>query len=137
MSGRYPHASEKRDERAHGVIQDAIDKGYLDTGAKYMIPGLPGHGVANETRLSIGRGLVHFGLCKSAWVADSDGTPCYRDCQDPEAPHQAGFELHSKNKGRRYLVEQTGGNPAKLKYNPFSPGRPGRFNDSGKWIEGT
>jgi hypothetical protein len=137
MSGRYPHASGERDERAHGVIQDAIDKGYLDTGRKYMIPGLPSHDVANETRLSLGRGLTHFGLCKSAWVADADGTPCYRDCQDPDGPHQAGFELHSKNAGRRYLVKQTGGDPTKLKWNPYSSKKPGRFSDSGKWIPGT
>lgn len=136
MAGRYPHASRARDERAHGVIQDAIDKGYLDTGQKYIVPGLRDHATANAVRQSITRGLNHFGLSPSAWVTDADGEQCYKDCKDPDAPHGAGFELHSKNQARAYLVKQTGGDPSKLKYNPYAPPRQGRFSDDGTWIPG-
>jgi len=136
MAGRYPHASNSRDERAHDVIQDAIDKGYLDTGRKYVIPGLASHDIANETRVAITRGLRHFGLAPSAWVTDGDGNQCYKDCADPSAPHGAGFELHSKDAARKYLVRETGGDPAKLKFNPYAPPRQGRFADDGTWIPG-
>lgn len=137
MAGRYPHASKTRDERAHGVIQDAIDKGYLDSGRKYLITGLPGHDAANDARVSITRGLKHFNLSPSAWVTDGDGNQCFRDCKDPSAPHGAGFELHSKTAAKRYLVEQTGGDPSKLKFNPYAPRHQGHFSDDGQWIPGT
>lgn len=135
MAGRYPHAAGARDERAHEVIQDAIDKGYLDSGRKYPVPGLPNHDVANETRQSITRGLNHYGLAPAAWVTDQHGEQCWKDCQDPNAPHGAAFELHSKNSARRHIVRQTGGDPAKLKFNPYAPPRQGRFDDDGQWLE--
>lgn len=136
MAGRYPHAAGARDERAHGVIQDAVDKGYLDTGRKYYVPGLPDHETANQTRLSITRGLHHFGLAPAAWVTDEAGNPCYRDCKNPGAPHGAGFELHSKNSARKHVVKTTGGDPAKLRFNPYSPSPRPRFDDDGNWISG-
>lgn len=134
MAKRYPHVAQQRDERAHGVIQDAIDRGYLDSGQKYLIKDLPTHTAAREAQVSIIRGLKHFNLSPSAWVTDSDGNQCYRDCADPSAPHGAGFELHSKRAAQRYLVEQTGGDPSKLKYNPYAPRRQGHFSDDGQWI---
>ena len=137
MAGRYPHAAGARDERAHGVIQDAIDKGYLDTGQKYIVGGLPSHDIANQTRVAITRGLVHFGLAPAAWVTDQAGEQCWKDCADPDAPHGAGFELHSKNEARKHVVRQTAGDPAKLKFNPYSPPRQGRFDDNGHWNSGT
>lgn len=137
MAGRYPHAAQPRDERAHDVIQDAVDKGHLDTGRAYHVPGLPDHDTANEARRAITRGLHHFGLSPAAWVTDADGNQCYRDCKDPKAPHGAAFELHSKNAARKHIVKQTGGDPSKLKFNPYSPARRGRFDDSGAWISGT
>jgi hypothetical protein len=137
MAARYPHAARDRDDRAHGVIQDAIDKGYMDSGRPYIVPGLPSHEVANQTRQSITRGLHHFGVAPAAWVTDADGNQCGKACQAPDAPHGAGFELHSKNAARKYIVQQTGGDPAKLKFNPFAPPRPGRFDDDGQWIPGT
>jgi hypothetical protein len=137
MPGRYPHAAKGRDERAHGVIQDAIDKGYLDNDRKYYVGNLPDHETANQARLSVTRGLPHFGLSPTAWVTDKDGVPCYRNCADPSAPHGVGFQLHSKNAARRYLVTKTGGDPAKLRYNPFAPPRAGRFDDNGVWIPGS
>jgi len=137
MAGRYPHAAQKRDERAHGVIQDAIDRGYLDTGQKYVVTGLRDHATANELRISMSRGLRYFNLPPSAWVVDSDGNQCHKDCADPSAPHGAAFELHSKNAAARYIVQATGGDPGKLKYNPYSTGRHGHFSDDGTWIPGT
>lgn len=137
MPGRYPHARGSHDDRAHGVIQDAIDKGYLDSGRKYIVPGLPDHASANEARKSITRGLAHFGLSAAAWVTDEAGDQCGRDCSSPDAPHGAGFELHSKNAARKYIVQQTGGDPAKLKFNPYAPRRQGHFTDDGTWIGGT
>jgi hypothetical protein len=136
MARRYPHAAQARDERAHGVIQDAIDKGFLDTGKKYYVGNLPGHEVANEARRAITRGLHHFNLAPTAWVTDTAGEPCWKDCKDPDAAHGAGFELHSKNAARKYIVDSTGGDPSKLKYNPFAPPPQPRFSDDGTWIPG-
>jgi hypothetical protein len=137
MSGRYPHAAGPRDERAHVYVQDAIDKNYLDTGQKYILQGFRDHAAANEVRRSMAAALSHFGLGKASWVTDSDGAQCYQDCKDPDAPHGAGFELHSKNRARRHIVKQTGGDPSKLKYNPYAPRRQGRFDADGNWIDGT
>jgi hypothetical protein len=137
MASRHPHVNPSRDERAHGVIQDAIDKGYLDTGKKYYVGDLPSHEVANESRKAITRGLGHFNLAPTAWVTDEAGNPCWKGCKDPAGPHGAGFELHSKNQARKYIVEKTGGDPAKLRYNPFAPAVSGRFDDDGTWLSGT
>jgi len=136
MANRYPHAARERDTRAHDVIQDAIDRGYLDSGQKYFIPGLPTHAAAREAQQSILRGLRYFNLAPSAWVTDEAGNQCHRDCADPSAPHGAGFELHSKDAAKKYLVDQTGGDPAKLRYNPYAPRRQGHFSDNGQWIPG-
>lgn len=137
MAGTHPNRMQPRDERAHGYIQDAIDKGYLDSGRKYIIMGFPTHDRANEARLSILRGLNHFGLSPAAWVTDSGETQCYRDCKDPNAVHGAGFELHSKNEGRKHVVRETGGDPSKLKWNPHMTRRQGRFSPDGTWQPGT
>ena len=136
MAARHPHVNPNRDERAHGVIQDAIDKGYLDTGRKYYVGDLPSHEVANESRKAITRGLAHFNLAPTSWVTDKDGSPCWKDCKDPEGPHGTGFELHSKNAARKFIVEKTGGDPAKLRYNPFAQAPTGRFTDDGQWSTG-
>jgi hypothetical protein len=137
MARRYPHAARPRDESAHEVIQDAIDRGLLDTGRKSFVGNLNGHEVANAARKSLTRGLGHFNLAPTAWVTDEAGEPCWTDCKDPNALHGAGFELHSKNAARRHIVESTGGDPAKLRYNPFAPARPARFDDDGTLITGT
>lgn len=134
MTGRYPHAARARDERAHAVIQDAVDQGYLDSGRKYQVPGLKDHDTANQTRLSIARGLEHFGLVRAAWVTDADGGQCYTDCKDPAAPHGAAFELHSKNRGRHHIAQTTEFDPGKMKYDPRASRRTSRFDDDGKWI---
>jgi hypothetical protein len=132
----HPNRMQSRDERAHKVIQDAVDKGYLDSGRPYIIPGLASHDIANEVRQSLTRGLHHFGLAPAAWVTDGDGEQCWKSCKDPGAPHGAGFELHSKNAARKHVVRETGGDPAKLKFNPHASRRQGRFDDSGVWQPG-
>jgi hypothetical protein len=108
----------------------------MDSGRKYIVPGFPTHDAANEARLSITRGLKHFGASPAAWVTDSDGQQCYRDCKDPSAPHGAGFELHSQNAAKRHIVQQTGGDPSKLKYNPYARPVQGRFDADGTWNRG-
>lgn len=136
MAARHPHINQNRDERAHGVIQDAVDKGHLDTGRKTYVGGLPDHDTANEARKAVTRGLGHFNLAPTAWVTDEAGEPCWKSCKDPTAPHGVGFELHSKNAARKYIVDKTGGNPSQLRYNPYAQTRPGRFDDDGKWTTG-
>lgn len=120
------------DTRAHGVVQDAIDRGFLESGEDYWIRNLPNHQVANESRLSVGRALVHFNLSRTAWVTDADGNPCYRECVDASAPHGVKFRCFSKTAGRRHIVQQAGGDPSKLKYNPFGKRKNEAFDDDGK-----
>jgi hypothetical protein len=134
MAGRHPNRMRPRDESAHPVVQDAIDRGYLVSGEKYHVPGLMTHDIANTARLSVGRALEHFGLSRAAWVTDADGNPCFRDCKDPSAPHGVGFQLYTKDGARAHVVRESGGDPAKLKFNPHMPRKTGRFSDDGKWI---
>lgn len=132
----HPNKLVKHDDSAHPVVQDAIDKGYMASGANYYVQGLRDHATANQARLSVGRALTFFGLSRTAWVTDADGTPCYKACQDAAAPHGVGFRLISRDAGRRYVAEQSGGDPSKLKYNPYMPRRRPRFNDDGSWNPG-
>ena len=122
-----------RDERAHGIIEDALNKGYLDSGKPYVVPGFPSHDAANEARQSIARGLHHYGVAPAAWVTDSDGNQCYKNCQDPSAPHGAAFELHSKDRAKKHVVEQTGGDPSKLRFNPYARNAQPRVTPDGQW----
>lgn len=119
MAGRHPNSWRERDERGHGVVQDAIDKGYAGSGRPYLVPGFPTHEAANEARKVIGRALEHFGFPRAAWVTDGDGRQCYRSCADAGAVHGIGFELHDKNAARSHVARQTGGDIANLKYNPY------------------
>lgn len=120
MAGRHPRALKQRDERAHPVVQDALDRGYLDSGQDYVIPPLPNHATANRVRISVVRALEHFNLGKAARVVDQDGNPCWHDCADPDALHSVTFRLHSKKGARAHVLQSTGGDPSKLKYNPFA-----------------
>src|SRR5262249_32767163 len=120
MAKRHPAAMRPRDESAHPVVKDALGKGYLDTGKPYPIHGFKTHEAANQGRLSVNRAGSHLGVSVAAWVADQYGEPCYRHCQDESAPHSVFFRLHSKNQARKHILHQTGGDPSKLKYNPFA-----------------
>src|ERR1700679_3193338 len=99
---RHPNAWVKRDERAHPVIEDAISKGYMDSEESYYVMNLPSHEVANQSRLSVTRALEHYGLAKACRVVDQEGNPCYKDCQDPAAPHGVSFVLRSKTSAREH-----------------------------------
>lgn len=132
MSGKHPNRLQQADDRAHDVVQQALDEGHLESGEPFLISPMPTHTIANDARLSVGRALVHFNLSRTAWVVDGDGEPCYRDCKDENAPHGVKFRLFSKNAGRRHIVQQAGGDPSKLKYNPFEKRKTTAFDDDGK-----
>jgi hypothetical protein len=130
---RYPHAAVKRDERGHGVVLHAIELGYTDTGDKYYVRGCDDHEMANQVRLTINRALKHFGLTPSSWVVDSADKQCYKNCQDEKATHGVGFELHTKDAARRYILEKAKAAPSKVKYNPYSRKKTQKFSDDGTW----
>jgi len=135
MSGRSPRAMRQGDKRAYPVVQDAMDKGHLDSGEAYIINGLPDHETANQSRLSVGRALVAHNFARAAWVIDADGQPCNplkEPCKAENAPHGVGFRLIAKNKARAYIAEQTGGDPSKLKYNPFASKKAAAVDDDGR-----
>jgi hypothetical protein len=122
----------KADTRADPVIQHALDQGYLDSGEPFTVPGMPDHQSANEGRLSVNRAARRRNLSPGAWVADQDGNPCYQDCQNPDAPHLVKFRLWSKNAARTHVFRETGGDPGKLKYNPWTSHKTVRHDDSGQ-----
>jgi hypothetical protein len=119
MGHRNVTTTTRRDERAHPVIRDAIDKGHVTSGEPYPVNGFAGHDAANQGRLSVRRAGEHLGVSIACWVCDSDGTPCYKSCKDPDAPHGIRIRLFSKKSARAKVVEDSGGDPANLKYNPF------------------
>ena len=123
-----------RDESAHPLIEHALAQGYLDTGAVYTVSGLTGHAAANQARLSLNRGGHHLNVATPSWVIDEAGQECYRACQDPQAPHGLRFRLYSKNSAREHVLRQSGGDPAKLKYNPFTRGQGAVVDDSGRAV---
>lgn len=134
MSGKHPNAMRAADERAHPLVQDAIDKGHLESGANYIVHGLPDHATAWQARLPVTRALAHFNLGKACWVVDADGQPCNpkkAPCADENAPHGVAFALYPKDKSRAYIAAQAAGDPSKLKYNPFQPRKKAGLDDQG------
>ena len=111
---------QQRDERAHGVVNDALAKGFLDTGAIYPVDGIASHDAANEARLSVNRAGQHLGMSTPCWVVDQDGQHCPKGCQRPDSPHGIRFRIHSKDSARKHVYRQTAGDPSKLRYNPFA-----------------
>jgi hypothetical protein len=134
MTGLHPSRLKPRDERAHPVVRDAIEGGFAETGEVYRVPGLPGHDIANQSRMSIRAAGQHLGVSVAAWVVDAGGEPCWKACKDPDAPHGAFFRIFPKTEGRRHVVQQTGGDPSKLKYNPFKKAEPRMVDDNGQRI---
>lgn len=132
MSGRHPRALVQADKRADPVVDDALAKGFLDTDAPYDIPGLATHDIANTVRLSVTRAARRQNLSPAAWVADQAGNPCYKACADPDAPHTVRFKLWSKDKARGHVFRQSGGDPANLRFNPWTANRNRRYSDSGQ-----
>lgn len=131
MPGGHPNARHPADTTADPVIAHAIQAGYLDSGNPFDIP-MPDHESANRGRLSVNRSARRQNLSPGAWVAGSDGEPCKPPCPDPGAPHYTRFRLWSKNAGRTHVFRESGGDPAKLKYNPWTSHKRQRYDDSGK-----
>lgn len=122
------------DTRAHAVIADALAKGHLESSEPYFVMGLPTHDAANQARLSVGRGLVHHNFARASWVVDADQQPCNplkAPCRDPKGPHGVAFAIYAKSAARRHVYQQSGGDPQKLKYNPFAKRNTGGYDDDG------
>ena len=132
--GRHPAALRPRETRGHAVVRDAIDRGFINSDLPYVIPPAGTHDQANEARRWIKAAGDHLGVSAAAWVTDRDGMQCWKACQNPNAPHGVRFKLWSKDEARKHVVRESGGNPANLKYNPFSRGEPRRVNDAGERI---
>jgi hypothetical protein len=134
MSHRNKTAATKPDERGHPVVRDAIDKGHVVSGEPYAVNGFAGHRAANEGRRVIRVAGEHLGVSVAAWVTDAGGNQCYRSCQDPDAPHGVQFRLFTKQSGRQHVARETGGDPGKLKYNPFVKAERRILDDHGRRI---
>ncbi|SRR6266567_11782 len=132
MSGMHPARLREPDDRADPVVDKAVQLGYVDSERVYVVPGLPGHEAANLGRRSVNASARARNLSPAAWVADSGGQPCYRDCPAPDTPHMVCFRLWSKSRGRTHVLRQAGGDPANLKYNPWNKRRRTRYNDAGE-----
>lgn len=130
MPGGHPNARHPADTRADPVIAKMIEDGYLGTGEPYDIP-MPSHDAANEGRLSVNRSARRQNLSPAAWVADETGERCYKDCTNPQGPHYLRVKLWAKDAARTHIFRATGGDPAKLKYNPWQRGTR-RYSDSGQ-----
>ena len=132
--GRHPAGLRPRETRGHPFVRDAIDRGYVDSDIAYVIPPTAPHERANDLRKWIKAAGEHLGPSAAAWVTDQDGMQCWKACRDPDAPHGVKFKLWSKNEARKHVVAQSGGDPANLKYNPFSRGERRLIDESGRRI---
>ncbi len=112
MAGRHPAGMRPRDERAHPVVQHAIDQGYVGTDRPYPVRGFPTWQIANEARKSINNAARHLGVACSSRSAD-------HIIAEPDGTFTVHFRLYAKNQARAYIASQTGGDPSKLAYNPF------------------
>lgn len=132
--GRHPASLRQRETRGHPFVRDAIDRGYINSDVPYVIPPMAAHEQANEARKWIKAAGEHLGVSAAAWVTDQDGMQCWKACRDPDAPHGVKFKLWSKDQARRHVVEESGGDPGNLKYNPFSRAERPLVNDAGQRI---
>lgn len=123
-----------RDERGHPVVEDALGKGYLDTGAAYQINGISGHEAANQARKSIKVAGEHLGVSAAPWVVNQYGDHCWKIECDPEAVHHVYFKLWSKKSARQHVLRESGGDPANLKWNPFERKNQRLYDDDGRKI---
>jgi hypothetical protein len=133
MTGGHPNARHPADTRADPLIEYAIANGYLNSDESVYVP-MPSHEAANQGRLSVNRSIRRQNLGGGARVEDKDGQPCNplkNPCQDESAPHYTSFRIWSKERTRTHVFRATGGDPAKLKYNPWR--RKGvKYDDSGR-----
>jgi hypothetical protein len=126
--GRKPAQA---DTRADPIISHMVDTGYLGGEQSLDIP-LESHDAANEGRLSVNRAARRRNLSPGAWVANEAGEPCRADCPDPGAPHYLRVRLWAKNLARTHVFRETGGDPSKLKYNPWTSHKKPRHDDDGQ-----
>jgi hypothetical protein len=125
MAGRHPQALRPRDERAHPVIKDAIDRGYVGSGRYYDVDGFTSQQAANDGRRAINNAARHLGVsCSSKEAADvlelTDGS------------FRVRFRLWAKNQGRAHIHAQAGGDPSNLAYNPFHRAEGPAVDDDGR-----
>jgi len=119
VSSRSPWKSQPRDTRAHRLIERYLEGPGADSKYQKTLK-IRTHDAANDSRLSVRRGAMHYGVSAAVWVQGPDGAQCRAsDCPDPEGIHSVIFSLHTKAAARRHVAKQTGGDPAKLVYNPF------------------
>lgn len=127
MTGLHPRNLPPRDERAHPVVQDAIDKGYMNTDRNYVVRGFDSWDSANEGRRSIYRATTHLGVsCSSRTNEDI--------YEDDDGTFYLHFRLYSKSHGRAQIAKVYGGNPANLPYNPFAKKSQRTVDDYGRRI---
>ena len=127
MAGRHPRAMRPRDERAHPVVRDAIDKGFVGSGKYYFVQGFATREAASEGRKSVNNAARHLGVsCSSKEASDveelTDGT------------WRLKFRLWAKNEGRGHVHRATRGDPANLAYNPFARAEGPAVGDDGTRI---
>jgi hypothetical protein len=125
MSGRHPAGMRPRDETAHPVVKHAIEQGYLGTGQPYIVKGFADWEAADRGRRSINNACRHLGVSCSSRAAE-------HIIQAPDGTFEVHFRLYPKSTGRQYVRQQTGGDPAKLAYNPFQRGERAIVDDSGR-----
>ena len=130
MPGGHPNARHPADTSADPVIAKMIELGYLGSGNPFDIP-MQDHNSANRGRLAVNRSARRQNLSPGAWVADETGEACRPPCAAPGAPHYLRVKLWAKTEGRTHIFRQTGGDPAKLKYNPWARKGP-RYRDDGQ-----
>lgn len=114
-----------RDERAHPVVEDAINKGYLNTGRHYYVDGFDTEDTAQEARRSIYNACRHLNVsCSSRSGEDV--------LQLTDSSWRVQFRIYSKEHGRAHIAQQTGGDPSKLAWNPFQRGDKPLVDDHGR-----
>ena len=116
---KNPWAGQPADTRLYGAVEFYL--AHYPFGTVVRTP-MAGHAEANDMRMSWNRAARHYGFSPQAWVEDQGGEQCYLDCADPAAPHRVAVALQPKRSGQGYVAEQSGGDLAKLKYNPFLRG---------------
>jgi hypothetical protein len=123
MGTRHPFKQQERDTRAYPAIEEYLRR-YGTGGTDVTVRNLGDHATMNEWRLSLNRGARHYGLSPAVIVIGPDGQQCYRNCQDPAAPHGVQFAFRDPEAAKAHLVrEWTEPDPKPMKYNPYLRGQ--------------
>ena len=124
IMGRHPAGLRPRDERAHPVVKDAIDRGFVGTGQPYVIPGLRTRQAADEARRAVNNAARHLGVsCSSKASTDI--------IDSGNGTFELHFRLYTKASGRNHIAQSTGGDPSKLAYNTYRRAEPRILADDG------